>query len=352
MKSILNSAAGSTSRLIFYTLSYFTLYAIFGVCVKYAQGTVENGFLGMKEVDFLIYSTSGSALLCLGVIVFGGWWKAAYQGRELIFMVASGVFTALVIPTTTLMYSLPISVMVAMVIMRGSIIVVTRMVDSILLWQGLSNKKVRWEENLAVALSLTGVGVSLLNAEGTDFNFYQSSAAMGILTVYILAYSLRLYLMNYFKFTRTGTSRANNKNYFAIEQLSASVWIFGFIALLLFSPSLAAKLFPFSSETNPLAGFAFALQNPPDTWMWAFVFGLPFGLSAFFSVFLFMFEGRTSTFSGLVNRLASLLAGTASTLLFAVFFAGKWPKFTDWISLGIILGAVYCLSVAERKRNS
>ena len=72
----------------------------------------------------------------------------------------------------------------------------------------------------------------------------------------------------------------------------------------------------------------------------------------FFSVFLFMFKGRTATFAGLVNRLTSLTAGTIATLLSAIFLGAKFPKLQDWISLGFILVAVWFLTIAERKRTA
>ena len=63
-----------------------------------------------------------------------------------------------------------------------------------------------------------------------------------------------------------------------------------------------------------------------------------------------MFKGRTATFAGLVNRLTSLIAGTASTLWFAAFYGGKLPKLQDWVSLAFILVAVGFLTMAERRR--
>jgi len=78
--------------------------------------------------------------------------------------------------------------------------------------------------------------------------------------------------------------------------------------------------------------------------------GMVFGIAAFFSVFIFMFKGRTATFANLSNRLTSLVAGTASTVIFAIFFKGKFPKITDWLSLLYIFIAVIYLAVAERKR--
>lgn len=342
MKHWWEAKAGSTAQLVLFSLIYFALYALYGLGVKYGQGPKIDGFPGLTDLDFLVYSTLGSAAACLGVIFVSGWWKFRWRAGELGYIFLSGTFTALVIPTTTLMYSLPISVMVAMVLMRGSVIVVTRLVDTILLRQGLSNKRVRWEENLATVISVAAVGLYLSMARSTDFDFLRSPAAVGILTVYIVCYALRLYLMNYFKFTRTAASAASNKNYFAVEQLTAACWIFGFVFLLFLVPGI----FP---SWPALMGFRDVVHTPPDSWLWAVILGVPFGFSAFFSLALFMFQGRTSTFAGLVNRLTSLLAGTFSTLLFAFFFGGRWPKPLDWVSLGLILVAVGCLAQAERK---
>ena len=80
--------------------------------------------------------------------------------------------------------------------------------------------------------------------------------------------------------------------------------------------------------------------------------GLPYGLVAFFSVFLFMFKGRTATFAGLVNRLTSLLAGTTATLILAWFWAQRPPAVTEWVSFFFILVAVAFLTRAEQKRSA
>ena len=81
------------------------------------------------------------------------------------------------------------------------------------------------------------------------------------------------------------------------------------------------------------------------------VAGFAYGLVAFFSVFIFMFKGRTATFAGLVNRLTSLVAGTTATLVLYFAFDGRFPKSQDWLSLVFILIAVWFLSRAERKRT-
>lgn len=340
----MSSRPGSTALLALYAFLYFALYALFGLALKVFQGPASAGFPGQTDIEFLVYSTAGSALVCLSVIFGGKWWKASWSRQELVYIAAAGTFTAFVIPTTKLMYSLPISVMVAMILMRGSIIVISRAVDTLMLAQGLSTKRVRWEENLAVLFALAAVGVNLVYAQAGDFDFLASAPALCILGIYLVSYALRIYFMNYFKFTRgsapgAGLHTPDKKNYFAVEQLAASFWIFGFVGV--------ALLFPVPGG-EPVAG---AIMNPHPQWGWALLAGVPFGVGAFFSAFLFLFEGRTATFSGLANRLSSLLAGVASTLLFALYYGGKWPKNEDWASLLLILVAVGLLAREELQRK-
>jgi hypothetical protein len=83
----------------------------------------------------------------------------------------------------------------------------------------------------------------------------------------------------------------------------------------------------------------------------ALLSGLPFGILAFFSVFIFMFKGRTATFAGLVNRLTSLLAGTTATLVMHLAFGAKLPSVQDWLSVAFILVAVWFLTRAEKMRS-
>ena len=83
---------------------------------------------------------------------------------------------------------------------------------------------------------------------------------------------------------------------------------------------------------------------------WEILGGTAFGIVAFFSVFLFMFKGRTATFAGLANRLTSLVAGTTATLIFHYAFGGNFPKPQDWISLIFIFIAVGFMTRAEKKR--
>jgi len=150
--------------------------------------------------------------------------------------------------------------------------------------------------------------------------------------------------MNYYKNTAGKNVKQDNKSFFAIEQISASIFMIMITAFVFY-------VLGNNTQVPEIAAFKSAIEDPKPLWYWATVLGLAFGIVAFFSVFIFMFKGRTATFAGLVNRLTSLVAGTFATLVFAFSFGGKYPTTEDWGTLGFILVAVYFLTRAEKKRT-
>lgn len=336
---------GSTGRLVQLCVGYFVFYAITGVTVKYFLST-GPGRPGLEGLEFLVYSTAGGTSIALGAVLALRWYRIDAEPRALLYIIPSGICTAVVIPTTTLMYTLPITVMVAMVIMRGSVIIISRLVDAIQIRQGILHREVYWQENAAVALALSAVATHLLvtDADGGKFDFLGNAAAMTILGSYIGAYSLRIYIMNYFKNTRPPGAKQDTTGFYAVEQIAAVVTLAVVLALVFFSPTL------FGASGPRIETIRSAITAPPAPWPSAILAGMAFGVVSFFSVFIFMFKGRTATFAGLVNRLTSLVAGTTATLIFSFGFGGRSPKLQDWISLGFILVAVAFLTRAERRR--
>lgn len=363
---------GTTAQLLQLCGWYFVSYIGTGLAVKWFTGGLRDP--RMSDMAYLFNNTLGSTVLCTIAVLLLGWWRNT-SGRtfrflgltlpaELKFIFPSGVCTAIIIPATTLLYTLPISVMVAMVIMRGSVIVISRLVDAVQIRQGLLKKHVLPEENWAVAFALLALGTNLLLApfaawlagRGVDvkhvlgvsptalqgsFDFVHQPLAMTVLCMYIVAYAIRIYIMNWFKNTRQPGDRADNRSFFALEQMSAS----GVIFVAAFVVAMGPAWFGWS-DPRVLAWHEASLKPDPM----ALMSGIPFALVAFFSVFLFMFEGRTATFAGVVNRLTSLLGGTASTLLLAWWFHLKPPSMQDWVSFGFILVAVGFLTRAEQRR--
>ena len=353
MTDSLQDKSASTSRLIRLCVGYFIFYVVTGITVKYFLGT-GDGMPGLKGFEFLVYSTAGGMGICCVVVLAARWFKIDSVRRiqlgpvsfpsEFLYIIPSGVCTAVVIPTTTLMYSLPISVLVAMVIMRGGVIVISRVVDAIQIRQGILTKKVYMVENIAVGFALSAVALKLSSAGEGGFAFLEDPVAMTTLGSYLTAYSFRIYIMNYYKNTAGKGVKRDNRAFFGVEQMSAAVTLVVVGVLVFKAPDW------FGVNPVQIQDFRGAILSPAAVWPWALLAGSAFGVVAFFSVFIFMFKGRTATFAGLVNRLTSLIAGTTATLVVWLFFGGKFPKPQDWLSLVLIFVAVGFLSAAEKKR--
>lgn len=350
-----STAEGSTKRLVQLCVAYFLAYVVTGFSVKYYLGSPEQGFPGYKDMEFLVYGTASATLIPTLTSLLLRWYRMETQRLvsfcglrfpvEYLYIIPSGVCTAVVIPTTTLMYTLPISVMVAMIIMRGSVIVISRLVDAVQIRQGILTKRVYWEENVAVLFAVGAIGVHMVNVQTGAFDFLHNTAAMTILGSYIGAYLIRIYIMNYYKNTTGRGAKRENKAFFAVEQISMYVTLMIAAVLVFFSPTL------FGWTAPQIELYRNAILTPREGWPWASFFGASFGVVAFFSVFIFMFKGRTATFTGLVNRLTSLIAGTTVTLLFYALYGGKFPSPQDWMSLGLILVAIAFLTKSETRRS-
>lgn len=342
------SAEGSTKQLVNFCLGYFITYIITGVTVKYFLG------IGMKGFEFLVYGTGAAITIPTAVVLVRKWYKFESARKinflgmtipyEYLFLIPSGICTAVIIPTTTLMYSFPVSVMVAMIIMRASVIIVSRIIDGIQIYQGFLDKKVYAVENLAVLFALAAVCINLIVAGKEDFNFFTSVPAMIVFSSYIVAYSIRIYIMNYYKNVAAKGTKRNNKAFFAIEQFSS------FITLIIVAFIVYNSIDWFGWDVKQVQDFRKAFIDTHPRFLSAAFWGSFFGIAAFFSVFIFIFKGRTATFAALVNRLTSLVAGTAATLLYWAIWGGKFPKTRDWISLVFILIAIFLCTIAEKKR--
>ena len=347
------SSEGSTHELLQLCFFLFFFYVINGVVVKYFQ--FYPGGPQLSDITYTVYSTIGGASIPLIVILVRKWYKfksaqLIHWGKikfpsEFLYILPAGLCTAIVVVFTTLMYSFKdVSIMVAMIIMRGSIIVIGRIVDAIQIKQGILHKKVYAEENWGVFLAVLAVAADLVFVKTGDFAFMSNPWAMFVLCTYVVAYAFRIYIMNYFKNTRPPHMHYETKGYFAIEQIFFMITALILAVIIFHWPNSLGGNVPVIQE------FRNTITHPNPFWAWAILGGTAYGLMAFFSVFVFMFKGRTATFSSLVNRLTTLIAGTVATLLSWLFFTGKFPVTQDWLSLILIFISIAFITKAEKKR--
>ncbi|MCO5141853.1 MAG: hypothetical protein M9962_02040 [Oligoflexia bacterium] len=331
------------------SVGYFLSYIATGMAIKFFTGSIDQGFYGLSSMEYLVYSTAFSSLFCVMVVLAKKWHlRAKLTKNELWVLFLSGLCTAYIIPASTLIMSLPISIMIAMVLMRGTVIVASRIVDLILNIQNLQKKVIPWQEEVAVLFAITAVAIKLFFAKNVDTKL--PSMGVALLICYFFTYLLRLYVMNRSKISGLAGKKLDQRLYFGVEQLFASA------ILLLISTGLFFWIQNHYLDSPKIGQqFVDAIYFPKSVWLLASISGLPYAFIAFLSVFLFLFPGKSATFTGVLNRLVSLMGGTASSLILFLFFGGKVPPQEDWISLAFILVAIVFLAwgdLVEGKEKS
>jgi hypothetical protein len=315
----------------------------------------------MDGVVHLVNNTAAAMLLCLLVPLVGRWsrrftsrgtrtWWGVTFPREYLWLLPSGICTAVVIPTTTLMYSLkdPVTgeylpLIVAQPLMRGSLIITSLLIDLVLTLQGISRKKLVWQEVVAAGFAFGTVWFAVSASGPGRFNFLNSPAAVTIMLLYIVSYTIRQYIMGHYTNTQ---GSYDVRGFFVVEQTFAAVTVITATAVILTWPGL----FGWQADPRVLAAQSVFREGPH---FGAAGSGLPYGIAAFFSVFLFVFHGKTRTFAVLTNRLASLFAAPVATLVFVHAYGGqvKAHEFQALTFAVIALGFMAWGEMSRRKKG-
>jgi hypothetical protein len=323
----------------------FLAYVGTGVMPKiftYGLGGVEK----VNQNQYAVFSTAGGVAVAMLIVLGLGWLKHFKRSFpwEVTMTGASGFGTAVVIVTTTLMYSFKgVSVMVAQVLMRGSVIILMLGVDGIMLWRGLSTQRITKTQCKGVAYALAAIACAIF-APARPLKPGQYAATfteiLPTLLAYIfLGYAIRLFVQQFWKHKK-GPAAQDNRGFFAVEQLFA-VATFAIITVYVLV----------SGSSDPRVVDA---QKAMHHWNWsAMGSGVFFGLVAVPSVFLMMLKAHTGTFGALLNRSTTLIAGTIATCVLAIFFVDQnWPTVYDWISFGLLLVALYYVGKAAAEKDA
>ncbi len=273
-----------------------------------------------------------SILVMLCFISSMRWWKYATQWklgslslpRPRIWTLLSGICTGFVVVTTTLAYTIDgVSIVFAMLFMRGGMLIMSPIVDTIF------KRHVRWFSWAALGMSL--MALIITNVWPGGFNCPEEAKPLmnGMLAVdlivYLASYFCRLSFMS--KLAKSENDD-DTKKFFVEEQMvgTPSVLIILFIASF-FAPE---TINPAVLGHNPggfeklLFGihtgfFDFWTIHNTQVILTAMCIGF---FSQFNGVFggLILLDKSENAFAVPVNRCSSILAGVTATCALAIFF--------------------------------
>jgi hypothetical protein len=326
---------GSTIWLL--AAGYFGAYVPYAALTKGLTGGAFSAYPPVSTFAILPSTTVASLVGMFCFVTLARWWRHASHRRVLGVLLPcptrwtflSGVATAAIIVTTTLSYSLSAtSILFMMVLMRGGVLAIAPIVDAV------SRRKIAWASWIALSLSVTAVALALLGA--TDLRL--SPLAIGIITIYIGAYFLRLRFMSHL--AKSGDP-AVDRRYFVEEQMVATpVVVLVLLGVALLGRGTAAR--------ELAAGFADLIAGRGPLLIEVLA-GLCSQATGVFGA-LVLLSREENSFCIPINRASSVLAGfTASALLGSLAIAEVLPASLLLAALGVL--AIPVFLAARRGRH-
>jgi hypothetical protein len=321
-----------------WAFGYFAAYAPYSALTK----ALSSGMLGEQLDGFVVLplavlaSTIGMAVF----LVATGWWRAA--SRVLIggfavptptrLTLLSGTCTAAILVSTTLAYTFEgLSIVFAMLLMRGGVLAIAPIVDV------LGGRAMQTRSKVALVLTLLALFAAWLPKRGFDLTL---PAAIDI-GVYLAAYFVRLRLMSG---QAKSTRLADNRRFFVEEQLVASP-----LSLLVLG---LWALFGVGAQSADIArGFTGLWDAVTPAGLPVVVVLFAIGvLSQGTGIFggLILLDKRENTFCVPVNRASSVLAGVVATLALFALGAGRAPPAAELVGALLIIAAIVVLSLPAR----
>lgn len=315
-----------------FAFGYFACYIPYSALTKsLSNGRLMGGADAVAGFELLPATAIATAACFLLYIGLTGAWRDFHRvtilGREIPMprwqMLISGTATATIIASTTLNYTFEgISLLFALLLMRGGVLVLAPVVDRI------AGRTVHWYSWTAFGLSLLAVAIALSNVDG----YVLSLIAVLNLSAYLLGYVFRLNFM-----TRMAKKDAatENRRYFVEETSVAAV-------MLVAAPGLAAIVGYGEIMQQLRAGFTTFLLGP-QVWP-ALLIGVCYACLYYFGSRIYL-DHRENTFCIPLNRCSSLLSGVAASFLLALLVNQPLPSWHLFVGTGIIVVALLNLSI-------
>lgn len=326
-----------------FAFGYFACYIPYSLLTKIMSKGLLPSFRGRSLDGFAILPVVAVATLLTMILVISllGWWKYATHSkvfglsmpRPTKWTFLSGLFTSLIIGTTTLAYTFEsVSIVLAMLLMRGGVLIIGPIVDA------GTKRKVRW-------FSWAGFGGAclalLLNVR--DTGGFRVPLALGlVILVYVGSYFMRFQFMSR---NAKSDQRDVNLRYFVEETMVSTPMLVVILALLTL---VGGKV-----GADVRLGWT-AHWNQP--YLWALVvIGIMSQGTGFFGTLVFL-DKSENTYCIPVNRASSVLAGVAASMLLTLFPGQRPPATTELVGAAVMVVSILFLSIppliqTRRKRG-
>jgi drug/metabolite transporter (DMT)-like permease len=321
---------------------YFASYVPYSMMTKMITKGLVLGLDGNGLTGFQIQPLAvlGSFTAMYIFISFAGWWKHATHSkvfgisfpRPQWYTFVAGICTAGQIITTTLAYTFDgISIVFAMLLMRGGVLMMAPIVDLIIKKR---QRHIYWPSFVAALLAMAALIVAFAGKGGTAMTVL-ASINIGC---YLLGYFFRLAFMSHWA---KSDDPIEKKRYFTEEQMVANP--------LLFVSLFVIGLFGIGSGTSTIPGqiwTGFSQLPFQGFFIYIFMLGVfSYGTGLFGS--LIYLDKRENTFTVPANRSASIIAGVIATYLLAIFFGQRLPGTNELAGAAIIIAAIAFLAYRQ-----
>ena len=329
---------------------YFAAYIPYSMLTKMQTRGLLSGMEGNGVSGYIIQPVMvvASLIFMMTFITAKGWWKYATHStvfgisfpRPQWFTLVSGVCTAGQIITTTLAYTFEgVSIVFAMLLMRGGVLIMAPIIDTIAVGR---KRRIYWPSWVAAGLSLGALLAAFVGKASTAITIV---CALDI-ALYLFVYFFRLYFMS----NKAKSDDEDEKiRYFTEEQTVANP----ILLIVLFGIGLAgSRMDPQSMPGQVWLGFT---EFPFTDIAWiAFITGLLSAATGLFGGLIYL-DKRENTFTVPANRVSSILAGVVATYMLGIFYGLPYPSVNQLVGVGLVVFAIVFLTyrnVVEKRHTT
>jgi protein-tyrosine-phosphatase len=320
-------------RIWLLALGYFAFYIPYTALTKALSLGLLPGMTGPVSGFRILPATAvATSVALIAFITIGGGWRCLPRRRALGLAVPvvgartliSGVATAVIIGSTTLNYTFAgISILFALLLMRGGVLILAPIVDTLL------GRRVRASSWIALGLNFAALSIAFADVGG-----YQMTLVAGLnIAAYLLGYCIRIPNMTGMAKSR---DRAINARYFHEETLVAAIALTGVPALCLLIGDG-----PILAELR--AGFTTFFVDPLV--IPALIIGVLYACLYMFGTWIYL-GARENTYCIPLNRCSSLLSGVVASFLLTWFLGWRAPSGYQIAAAAVILAALAILMVS------